>query len=379
MARIARVGRDYLDCFSAPQPVRPTVLIQSDDWGRVGLPDFSSIARLKARFPLVGRSSWDYFGAESLEDIQKLGGVLSKVQDRDGRPACMTANVVMANADLRRMAQENFDTFRAVALHEGFPEPWPKWNVVGAYLELINAGVWYPALHGYTHFSPEMMLQAWHDTGDLGERARYLFCEDIPYLASVTPEFNFALLRRHSSGELFASREEQRGWVMAGVDLFQRCFGMKPLSTCAPGYRANETTYALWSDLGFGVVQTASGKVACASGGLLEIPRNVFFEPALSDSADRAVGDALRQAELAVSAGKIIVVCSHSINFMEQHLGRRRQSLEALKTLLNEFVRRWPDLRFAHDGDVHLAWGTGDRGWFERPSLSSVRRRLVRG
>lgn len=357
------------------EPVRPTVLIQSDDWGRVGLPNLKAIESLRTKGVKIGQSPWDYYGAESSEDLQKLGETLSSVRDRDGRPACMTANIVMANADIRRMRSEDFTTYRTVPLHDGFPAPWIKWDVIGAYHRLIREGVWYPALHGFTHFSPDVMLQAWHDEGEFGERARLLLEHDIPYLASLTPEFNFALLRRYVDGERFASMEEQRRWIEAGVNLFLKCFGFIPVSACAPGYRANDVTFRLWTEYGIRVGQTASGAFTSKKNNLLLIHRNVFFEPALSDDMDVSVQSALSQAENAVRQGKIIVICSHSINYIDQFLGRRESSLQALDDLLNALVHRWPDLRFAHDADVNEAWNGRNKDWFVPPSLSMIRSR----
>jgi hypothetical protein len=179
--------------ISAKEPARPTVLIHSDDWGRVGLPNTQALLNIKKKQKTTGASPWDYYGAETLEDLEKLKDTLIKIKDRDGRIPCITANIIMANADLQRMREENFSSFRAVSIKNGFPPPWPKWDIVAQYNRMIEAGVFYPALHGYTHFSPEMMLNAWHDKGELGERARILFENDTPYLASLTPEFNLAL------------------------------------------------------------------------------------------------------------------------------------------------------------------------------------------
>lgn len=358
------------------QPVRPIVLLQSDDWGRVGMPDIDLIDQLQARGLLVGDSSWDYYGAESEDDLTNLSETLGSVRDCDGRPACMTANIVMANADLQRMRAEGFREFHAKPILEGFPTPWPQWDIVGAYHKLIARGVIYPALHGYTHFSPTVMLSACRDNGDLGRRARALVELNIPYLASLTPEFNFALLLRKSGREEFSPLATQRDWVQQGVELFSQSFGVAPTSTCAPGYRANLVTQRLWVERGIKVVQTATKGSANRKDEILEIPRNVFFEPAFFAVPSDCVAAALHEAEKAVAQGKMIVICTHSINYIEQHLNRRDTSLQALSLLLRELLLRWPNLRFAHDGDVHKNYNCST-GWFSRSNISLALRRIM--
>jgi hypothetical protein len=352
--------------WSSPSPVRPTVLIQSDDWGRSGMPDKEVLEALKRAGIPVGNSGWDFYGLESGEDIYRLGDTLRRHVDIDGNPACMTANIVMANADLRRMVGEDFSSFRFVPISEGFPEPWENFDILSAYKRLMAMGVFYPALHGFTHFSPKHQVAGWHDKGEFGERVRCLVLNDCPYLASVTPEFNFALLQRHNGIDKFSNETDQREWIEMGVRLFKQSFDMMPVSTCAPGYRANATTYKLWAEQGIKVVQIASGCVAYEENGLFFIPRTVYFEPGLGKiDVKQVVEAALQQAKMAVDQGKMIVICSHSINYIQRHLGRREECLDALDQLLAGLLKMFPNLRFANDQQVCETWGRKDSSWFQ--------------
>src|SRR6516225_6734870 len=67
-------------------PVRPIVVIESDDWGRVGLPSLQSMERLQAAGVAIGASPWDFYGLESEDDVIRLGDLLSEFRDSDGRP-----------------------------------------------------------------------------------------------------------------------------------------------------------------------------------------------------------------------------------------------------------------------------------------------------
>lgn len=376
MKRILRAAKRLFREACALQPVRPIVLIQSDDWGRVGMPDIELLSQIRAQGRSVGQTPWDYYGAETEGDLTNLGETLGAIRDCDGRPACMTANIIMANADLQRMCTEGFTEFRAIPILEGFPSPWPRWDVVAMYRNLIAQGVIYPALHGYTHFSPPVFLAGYRDSGDFGQRTRCLVELNIPYLASLTPEHNFALVSRNGCQEEFLPELEQRYWVKQGVDLFTQSFGFAPRSTCAPGYRSNLVTRRLWAEQGIRVVQTATKGACIRIGDMLEMPRTVFFEPVFFVDPAIAVNKALREAEKAVAQGKMIVICTHSINYIRQHLNRREESLESLSLLLNELLLRWPDLRFSHDGEVYDK--INERAmWFKLPSLGVIWQRCV--
>jgi hypothetical protein len=341
-------------------PVRPIVLIQSDDWGRVGIPEVRSLEALqRAGFP-VGKSPWDYYGLESDDDLSCLGNTLSRHKDVEGNPACVTANIIMANADLTQMKAEEFSHFRYVSIDKGFPEPWESFNVLASYKRLTSMGVFYPALHGFTHFSPDALLLGWHNKGEFGNRVRSLIQYDIPYLASLTPEFNFALMPKLGNEMKFLNETDQRLWIQAGVRLFNDSFGFLPVSTCAPGYRANQLTHRLWSEHGLKVAQTSCGGVIYRDEGLLFIPRTVFFEPALGANTREVVSNALAQACRAVKQGKMIVICSHSINYIQRSVGRRDESLCALDSLLTGLLKLFPNLRFANDKTVLEAWSNMD-------------------
>ena len=373
----ARLKRLY-DLTAALAPVRPVVLIQSDDWGRVGIHDPKALDRLRGRGLAVGASRWDYYGHEDAEDLRLLGDVLVGTADVDGRPACMTVNLVMANADIRRMRSEGFGEFRFVPITDGLPDPWAESSLLEQYRSLIADRVFYPGLHGFTHFSPEGMLRGWHDTGEYGERTRSLLIEDIPYLASVTPEFNFALLDRSARAEVYADYSVQRDWVGRGVQLFREAFGYPPVTTCAPGYRCNDATFAAWIDCGIRVVQTAGSVGVFDSDRVLVIERNVAFEPLLDDG--QVVQKALQRIGNVVAAGWIPVICTHSINYISRYCAGRDNSLQCLATLLREVKHRFPDMRFAHDADVLTAHVNRDRGWFRPPRMQELahRQRLVR-
>jgi hypothetical protein len=353
-------------------PKRPTVIVQSDDWGRVGVPSLDALERLRVRHPNIGRDSWDFYGLESEEDIVALGDVLAETSDKDGRPACFTANFIMANADLRAMRAHDYGELRWIGIVDGFPAPWTDRNF-SSYRFNIERKAFYPGLHGFTHFNIPGLLHALRSTTREGAIARELAAEDTPYLASLTPEYNFALLARGQE-DRFLDAADQSYWIKQGVALFLNAFGFSPRTTCAPGYRANDTTFLIWNEVGIEIVQTRRGPDVDINGSLLVLRRNVDFEPALQP--DGSVAAALAQAQAAVARGSPIIVCTHSINYVSRHLGRAQQSRAMLREFLGQLLKTFPDLRFASDVEFADAYMRQDAGWFRPATVKEQAQRM---
>ena len=368
----------WIRAGSVLAPVRPIVVIQSDDWGRVGAPSSAALSEVrKAGFP-VGNSPWDFYGVESADDLYELKVVLERVRDRDGAPACMVANFILANPDLRRMGTTGWQKTHWVELKDGIPSPWIDDGLHDAYRDLINEGVFWPALHGYTHFNDVAWSDALrHPESELGKRVRALAENDIPYLASLTPEFNFALAFRRGNHETFRSTTEQARWVNEGARAFRDMFEVPAFSTCAPGYRSDLVTDHCWSRAGLRVVQTSERCLPYYRSGMLVIPRNVFFEPVLTE--EDSVARALDAAEASVGAGLPIVICSHSINYIERHLGRAARGRAGLSSLLDGLMMRFPDLRFAHDKIIYGTYKMRDTRWWRKPTRDEVKSRRTHG
>ena len=351
--------------------VRPVVLFQSDDWGRVGISSVNALAELKSMGYSVGQSAWDYFGLETTDDVRQLGETLSRFRAADGKAACFTANFIMANADLRRMAGAGFTEFIWIPLSDGFPPPWDD-HLLPVYKRNIAAGVFYPGLHGFTHFNISGLLHALAESSKRGDRARALAALDVPYIRSITPEYCFALTDIEPNGESFVALAEQKIWIRRGVELFTQAFGFSPVTACTPGYRCNDSTLDLLHCSGVSVIQSASHEAPHDTRGLLSLGRNVFFEPVLGDKPGAVIERAIEQAEGAVVAGLPIIVCSHSINYISRFLGKGALGRDALATFLTKLMAQFRELRFASDVELLAAWRRRDPDWIRPPSSSEI-------
>lgn len=354
-------------------PVRPIVAIASDDWGRSGAPSRAAVDALVAR-----PGPWDYYGLDAAEDVLALTEALLGVRDRDGRPACLTANLVMANLDIeatlrgQACATERripLDGLSLMPISEGFPAA-DGGDRIAAYRQGAATGAFWPELHGLAHFCSPVLAEGLTGGGDLGRRVRLLLGHGIPYLASMTPELNFALVDRRSGVEVAISAAAQERWLSHAVQIFETVFGRRPLSFCAPGYRHDRNTLRLLGGLGVQSNQTVHGRGIVEVEGLASVGRNVVLEPVLADEAPSAsIARAVRDSLDAAARGLPIVVCTHSINYVDRFNHQAAQGRIVLTEFLTRLVAELPDLRFASVPELVEAWQTAKADWFS-PSRS---------
>lgn len=363
----AKLGQQW----SAPAPVRPLVLIQSDDWGLAGVPSLQALERSGIGGPF---SPWDLYGLETEADLLSLAAVLGEHTDKEKNSAVMSAVFITANPDVVRMEAEGYQAFRTVPLWQGLPSSWSESSLVDVYRHLVDSKHFFPALHGFTHCNQSVLLAMAREDSARGESLRSLHRVGIPYLSSRHRECNFALLDRRGTEEVFLPEHEQRIWLQQGIEHFEKLFGFRPGSTCAPGYRFNDVTCALWKAEAIPVIHSAS-PVPDLIAGLWNQSRNVFFEPVLQ--AD-ALAVALSAADAAVRRGEPVVICTHSINYVTRHGDKAAQGLSALRHLLTALLARYPDLRFVHELQLYESLQTLDSAWWRAPTGAERRARLAK-
>src|SRR5690349_14143368 len=110
---------------------RPLVLLQSDDWGRVGLRDYEGLNELTAAGLKIGERPYDFYTLETAEDLAAVSRMLKSHRDSSGRPACLGMNFITANLDFSAM--ENAGTIVMRPLANGLPSGWHRPGLLEAY------------------------------------------------------------------------------------------------------------------------------------------------------------------------------------------------------------------------------------------------------
>ena len=333
---------------------RPLVLLHSDDWGKVGVRDREGFELLRSRGVRLGERPYDLYTLETAEDVSAVAALLQRHHDESGRSPCLMLNTCAANLDFQKMRGEGFRRVLLKSLVKGLPGAWSRPGLFDAYRAGIKAGVLHPALHGMTHFSELAVLHALEQKTEETELLLKLWEAETPYIYWRMPWVGYEFWNPGEAKEKFLSAHRQRELVIQGYQLLSLLFGTKPLSACAPGYRANVDTHRAWAEVGIRVAVNGTGDGIRAPHidefGLLHIYRNVDLEPSQHDSE---VEKYIELAGMCFARGLPLIISIHSINFHSTLKDFRSTSIAVLDQLLSALESKFRDLLYASDEDLY--------------------------
>ncbi len=334
---------------------RPLVLLQSDDWGRVGLRDQDGLEQLQAAGLALGERPYDFYTLETAEDLAGLGAALKRHRDSSGRHPCLGMNFILANLDFAKMSADDLRQIHLLSLADGLPEGWIRPGLMEAYREGIADGVFQPALHGSTHFCLSAVARNLNVEGERARLLRTLWQAGMPYIHWRMPWIGYEYWDpEQPEDERFLPRERQAELIGPTVGAFAKLFSTLPRSACAPGYRANDDTHRAWAQHGIRVVQNGPGTFMPPHfdrHDILQLFRTVEFEPA-TDAAF-ALEACLRQAESCFERGIPAIVSVHSINFHSTIKDFRSRTLQLLDKFFTALESKHGDLLYLHDEDLY--------------------------
>lgn len=334
---------------------QPVLLIQSDDWGRVGVRDREGWEQLLAAGIRLGDEPYDFFSLETAEDISALHELLTRHHDSVMRFPSITMNFVTANLDLKRMRDSGFREIHLLPLADGLPGGWQRPGLLAAYQSGIADRVFYPALHGTTHFCRPVVEAELARGGERADLLRVFWNAGTPYIYSRMPWIGFEFWNPLAPPRqrMLPSRQ-QFDSVDQGTAQFVQMFGAHAFSACAPGYRSNEHTYEAWAHHGIKVVQNGPGTTKepqFGHAGLLNIYRNIDFEPATDPHF--SVEGCLRAVSRCFERGIPAVVSMHAINLHSTLKDFRNHTLRLLDNFLTRLEAAYPNLLYINDLEVY--------------------------
>lgn len=381
MATLSRKIRERILAFSHAESFffdRPLILLQSDDWGRVGLRDQEGLEELQEAGITLGERPYDLYTLETADDLQALASVLRRHRDFTGRHPVLVMNFVVAN-----LASSNAP-LTSVPLHflplaDGLPSGWSRPGLFKAYRDGTVEEVFYPALHGISHFCCQAVERYAQDPGERGALLRTLWNAGTPYIHWRMPWIGYEYWDpEQQKDDRFLSRAAQAESIGRAVGWFAKAFSTMPRSACAPGYRANADTNSAWSQYGIHCAQNGPSAPTAPHldrNGVLQIYRAVEFEPATNENF--SLKTCLRQAEECFAAGIPATVSIHSINFHSTVRDFRSRTLDFLDEFLAAVESRHPDLLYVHDEDIYYLVHSGSyQSHAGRTSVNVVKRRI---
>lgn len=331
---------------------RPLLVFQSDDWGRGGVCDREGWEELQAAGLALGGQPYDFYSLETAEDVTALREVLRAHQDSVGRHPSIVMNFIMANVDFERGLASCEKEIPLVPLSDGLPGRWRRPNLFEAYRQGIDEGLFYPALHGLTHFCAKAAGRELGLGGERAELIRKMWNAQTPYIYWRMPWVGYEYWDPEMEPDhRFLSLDEQRCAISHAAEIYQTFFGAASFSACAPGYRANADTHAAWFGSGIRVSQNGPNRKAPRfdEDGMLHTFRTAEMEPAVAHVDLKRLVEGVGEC---FNRGLPAIVSIHSINFHSTIRDFRTPTLALLNEFLTALKRKWPTLLFVNDGDL---------------------------
>lgn len=341
---------------------RKIVVIESDDWGSIRMPSAEVYQEFLKRGVRVDKDPYcRYDGLATKKDLANLFEVLDSVRDKNGRPAVITADSVVANPDFDKIRNSGFkeyfyepftQTLDRSPRHEGAFEMWT---------EGMHKGLFHPQFHGREHLN----VKKWLKTLQNGHESTRLAFDfgTFGLTSAVDPTVKNHYMGAFNSG-IEQDMKEYQVIIKEGLELFEHLFGYKSKSFIATTYTWNPQIEKYLKDCGVKYLQgLVTQKIPYGDDcdikfrkrnfqgrrshfGLIHLMRNAFFEPSQSMNVD-AVNDCLHRIALAFRWGKAAVICAHRLNFIGSIDSKNTdRNLPMFQELLHSIVTQWPDVEF---------------------------------
>ncbi|WP_291106574.1 polysaccharide (de)acetylase [Flavobacterium sp. UBA6195] len=348
-------------CFRGWSTKRKIVVIESDDWGAIRMPSREVYDQFMAKgVP----ANTHYFAKndclESNSDLELLFEVLSSNKDKNGQPAVITANAVVANPDFEKIAASNrkeyhyeliTDTYNSYPNHDKVFDLWKK--------EGIGQNMLYPQFHGREHIN----VASWMKVINSDSPIENFAFENKTLLGMRIPNekpfgFNYMAAFEYFDKEQQLQIEEI---TADGLQIFEKLFGFKSksfIASCgiqgthidsvlaANGVEFNQNGHQFRPDGKGGVKADQKFWGDTNEFNQTYWRRNATFEPSRAPHEDW-VTKCMAEIDVAFRWGKPAVINSHRVNYSSGIFEENRDNtLRLLNALLKAITKKWPDVEF---------------------------------
>ena len=350
---------------------RKIVVFSVDDYGNVRL----NSAQARKNMDAVGMKIYSRFDAldtlETTQDLEQLFETLSSVKDKNGRHAVFTPFALPCNIDFEKMEADDFNhfyfetlpnTYKKLALQqpEAYTGTWDLWK------EGIRKGFLKPQFHGREHlnltvFNDKLKKRDPQLLTALKNKSYTSISDDKYPTMSSTAELDFWEVKENDA---------LKPILKEGLQLFEEVYGYKSNYFTPPVFNIHHALFQTLKDNGIQFLDLALlrnehqglnvykksfnyiGKQT--QEGLTIMVRNVVFEPTEDRGIDW-VDFTMKQIETAFRWNKPAIISSHRVNFCG-HINpqNREKGLDSLKRLLQEIVKKWPDVEFMSADEMAL-------------------------
>jgi len=340
---------------------RKIVVIESDDWGSIRMPSREVYEKLVGKGIRVDKLAFNRYDClASEDDLTALFQVLHSVKDKNNNSAIITANTIVANPDFEKIKASNFteyhyepftETLKRYPKHKGAFKLWQKG---------MNEKVFKPQFHGREHLNVTRWMKALKENVGNARLAFELGMYDLSEGNQITEDSYMDTLNFKNENE-FAFQNQS---IVEGLDLFEKIFGYKSTTFIAPCYIWDSKLNKILSENGVKAIQGGWFQLEpkpganhnfkkrfhytgeCNKHSQSYLVRNVSFEPSIN-SSENIKDEVLNRMEFLFRMKKPVIISSHRLNYIGFIDAKNRDvNLNLFAELLQQIVKRWPDVEF---------------------------------
>lgn len=333
---------------------RKIVVIESDDWGSIRMPNREIYEKcLKQGFGVDHSHYNKYDSLASNDDFEHLYSILSQYKDKNSNSPIITANTIVANPDFERIEADNFSTY----YYEKFTDTINKYDdcSLASWKEGIDNKLLFPQLHGREHLNISRWMR--HLQSPSKEMAFVFDNRLIGLGPSITNQNLPSFLQAFDQHDYLKDHSIETILTDA-VRIFEEVFGYQSKSFIAPNYIWNKKIEDILADLNVKYLQGSASQITSNqklyphylgqknSCGQLYLTRNVIYEPSSAPNKDWN-SLALKQINRAFKLNKPAIICMHRVNFIGSIFEENRvNNLKLFNELLKQIIKSWPEIEF---------------------------------
>jgi len=337
---------------------RKIVVIESDDWGSIRMPNARTYDILSEDSKYIKNNP--YCRVDTIadsEDMEALFEVLLKFRDIRGNPPIITANTVVGNPDFQKIKENNFTNYYYEPFTETVNRYYPNQNIWQLWEKGVDERIFFPQFHGREHLNSAYWLQLLQNKDPQAIKAFDLGCWIItPNLRNIQASYDV-----HSDFE----EEVALQAVKEGLELFEKIFGYKSLSFIANNFIWNSKIEDVLNQQEVEILQGMkyqklpmlnSGKKRTLTRHYLGsrnkndqvyLIRNCVFEPSQNITNKNEAETCFSEVKNAFFWKKPAVITTHRLNFIGAiDKKNRMRNLQMLQDLLDKIIKTWPDVEF---------------------------------
>lgn len=342
------------------QTKRKIVVIESDDWGSIRMPSKKVYNQcLSAGYKVDANLYEKYDSLASEDDLELLFGLLLKYKDKNNNHPVFTANCVTANPDFDKIRESNFQTYYYQSIEDTFKE-YPKHNNnMNLWKSGLQSNIFFPQFHAREHLNVSLFLSHLQQS-----HPDVLFGFNHKMPGSILKD-NFKIGNVYVEATNINSEKdkiEKKNILINGLKMFENIFNYKSESYIPTNYIVSPDFYPSLYANGVKFIQGSRVLIEPVThgdnilhkrylgqkeqSGLIALVRNCRFEPTFSQS-NNEVQYCMRDIQNAFLFHKPAIISSHRLNYVGYIDNKNRdQNLYFLKQLLDNIVKKWPDVEF---------------------------------